>query len=239
MPDQAESFAQGQGRLTHGPQANALVERTLEFVRDQLPGWRDRKDRKYETDEERLNAQLCKHLNARSRQVPLPVLFHHEEKQIGHRRVDISAGPAEGGFVGTTYHSIDDPFLVLEGKRLPPPGGKAREREYVTGQEKRTGGIQRFKLGLHGEKVATAVLIGYLQKDSPTVWHQRINGWIRDLENALPLGEELWTHGEQLQTLAQAKATRMSSCESRHGRASRADSPEIRILHFWIEMTQS
>ena len=196
MPDQADSFAQGQGLLTHGPQTNALVERTLEFVRDELPGWRDRKDRHPETDEERLNTQLCKHLNARARQVPMPVLFHHEEKQTERRRVDISAGPAEGGFVGTTYHSIDDPFLVLEGKRMPSPGGKAREREYVTGQEKRTGGIQRFKLGLHGEKVATAVLIGYLQKERPTDWRERINGWIRDLASALPLGEEQWTHGE-------------------------------------------
>ena len=39
----------------------------------------------------------------------------------------------------------------MEGKRLPTPGS-GREREYVASAtgEKPGGGVQRFKLGLHG-----------------------------------------------------------------------------------------
>ena len=237
MPGKADSFAPGKGRLTHGPQVNALAERTLEFVREELPRWRDRADRKPQTDEELLNAQLCKHLEARARQSQFPVLFHHEERQTARRRVDISAGPAEGGFIGTTYHSIDDPFLVVEGKRLPSPGGKAREREYVTGHEKKSGGIQRFKLGLHGERVATAALIGYIQKSNPAAWHERINLWIRDLSSGLQLRDEKWTSDDQLRPLNYNRSLRTASCESRHRRVENCALPKILLRHLWVEMS--
>ena len=227
----------GQGRLTHGPQVNALVDRTVEFVREELPRWRDRADRKPQTDEELLNAQLCKHLEARARQRQFPVLFHHEERQTARRRVDISAGPVESGFIGTTYHSIDDPFLVFEGKRLPTPGGRAREREYVTGHEKQSGGIQRFKLGLHGGKVKTAALIGYIQKETPVVWHARINLWIRDLAAGLQLRDETWTPADQVGTLTCDKASRTAACDSRHQRVASCASPDIRLRHLWVEMS--
>ena len=238
MPAPADSFAMGQGRLTHGPQVNALVERTLEFVREELPHWRDRADRKPKTDEESLNAQLCKHLEARARQSQFPVLFHHEERQTDRRRVDISAGPAEGGFIGMTYHSIDDPFLVFEGKRLPTPGGKTREREYATGHEEQSGGIQRFKLGLHGAKVKTAALIGYIQRGSPADWHERINLWITDLSTGLQLRDEKWTSHDHLRMLTYERAARTASCESRHRRIANCVSPDIQLRHLWVEMSR-
>lgn len=55
--------------------------------------------------------------------------------------------------------------MVIECKRLPTPGGKDREREYVSGFHANgspTGGIQRFKLGLHGGQVHDAAMIGYV-----------------------------------------------------------------------------
>lgn len=226
------NFSSGYGRITHGPQPNALVDRTLDFVRDELPQWRDRKDRKAETDEEALNAQLCKHLNSRARQLPLPVLFHHEERQTQRRRVDISAGLAEGGFIGQTYHSIDDPFLVFEGKRLPPPGGTAREREYVTGEEHLSGGIQRFKLGLHGALVNTAAMIGYIQEEDSPQWLQRINGWIVSLQNRLPIEYGVWTKGDCLKEFTSDKKHGFAHCISQHPRTS----TPIKLLHLWVEM---
>lgn len=237
--DSADSFSSGQGHLTHGPQANALVERTLEFVRDELPQWRDRKDRKRETGEEKLNAQLCKHLNAKARQLPLPVLFHHEEKQTENRRVDISAGPSEGGLVGMIYHSIDDPFVVLEGKRLPTPGGIAREREYVSGGTQRTGGIQRFKLGLHGMGMAKVALIGYLQEYEAAFWFQRINSWIRKLTESQPVENEVWTLEEQLRDFSPCRNQATARCVSNHSRTSDVDASRFQIVHLWVEMTKA
>ncbi len=57
---------------------------------------RDDPDRAPEEAEERLNAQLCKFLNvATGDRFPM-VLFSHEEKQTGTRRVDLAANPRKG-----------------------------------------------------------------------------------------------------------------------------------------------
>jgi hypothetical protein len=235
VADDFNGVSSGHGKLTHGPQANALVERTLDFVRDELPRWRDRQDRREEDAEEALNAQLCKHLDARARHHLRMVQFHHEERQARRRRVDISAGRTEGGFIGTTYHSIDDPFVVFEGKRLPAPD-KTREREYVTGGEEKSGGIQRFKLGLHGAQFTTVGMIGYIQKDLPRRWHDQINLWIRDLAGASPLGQEKWETGEQLAHFTEDARTLTASCVSSHSRVGAAVSLHIDIYHLWIQM---
>lgn len=234
MADERDEFSAAQGRITHGPEAHALVERTLEFIRAELPRWRDRSDRHYESAEERLNAQLCKHLNAAARRNLPAVQFHHEEKQTAVRRVDVSAGLTEGGFIGTTYYSIDDPFIVIEGKRLPTPGGMAREREYVSGGEARTGGIQRFKLGLHGANVSIAGMVGYIQKGTSAQWRDRINSWIGELADSLPLDEK-WTRMEELTVAQHDKSNRVMSLKSKHSRSSGRDGI-IELRHFWLEM---
>lgn len=237
MSDDLPNASPGCGQITHGPEANALLERTFEFVRGELPRWRDRPDRRVENAEEKLNAQLSKHLNSRAR-FDLPMVqFHHEEKQTEVRRVDISAGLSEGGFIGSTYYSIDNPFVVIEGKRLPAPGGRSRQQEYVTGGDAKTGGIQRFKLGLHGAQFETAAMVGYIQKGKTSFWHNRINQWIRDLSEALPLGEEKWNAKEQLGELAEDSVARTSTSVSMHLRTGKTKTARIRLRHFWVEMS--
>lgn len=237
MTDQKHNASIDQGRITHGLQANALVVRTLEFVQQELPLWRDRKDRIEEEAEEKLNAQLCKHLNSRARKVPLPVMFHHEEKQAENRRVDISAGLDEGGFVGSTYHSIDEPFVVLEGKRLPAPGGASREREYVTGgDDALTGGIQRFKLALHGARMPIVALIGYVQKYNTHHWHEQINDWIRQLSAAKSKTQCKWTESELLIDFKADDTSRSSLCKSNHPRLSSSVSETVEVWHLWLEL---
>jgi hypothetical protein len=224
----------GRGRISKGP-TDTLVVRTLEFVRAEISGWRDDPDRTPEEAEERLNAQLCKYLNvAASHRFPM-VHFSHEEKQTGTRRVDMSALPIFGGFIGQTYHSIYEPFLVFEGKRLPAPSG-SREREYVTGGAKKSGGIQRFKLALHGAQQTTAAMIGYIQKDDPGSWRSVINRWIRDLANDATALDEQWSEDEQLSDLTTDKALHIASSSSTHKRSKRAISTDIRILHLWVVM---
>ena len=68
------------GRISEGPDVS-LVERTLQFVYEQLGPWRSDPDRPLEDSEELLNAQLCKYLNAvASERFPM-VLFSHEESR--------------------------------------------------------------------------------------------------------------------------------------------------------------
>lgn len=225
------------GKITNGLAAGTLIERTIEFVLSELPNWRDTPNRPAEESEERLNAQLCKHLEVMARHSLKMVFFHHEEKQTGTRRVDFSASPIEDRFVGATFHTIYDPFLVLEGKRLPPPkNGSGREREYVTGGDAKSGGIQRFKLGLHGAKHEKAVMIGYVQAGTSAEWNGRINSWIRELEGALQSDGTKWSSIDRLSGFVENNGKRIATSLSKHLRTGNVVSPNISIRHFWVDM---
>lgn len=233
MPNGASRRGPSRGRITSGISSNTLVEQTLEFVWCELAVWRDDPSRPPEEAEERLNAQLCKYLNAASRQRFPMVFFHHEEKQAETRRVDFSALPSECRFVGEIFHSIYDPFLVFEGKRLPAPSHD-REREYVTGGPKKSGGIQRFKLGLHGAKHQTAAIIGYIQEGQLIQWLDEINGWITALANLAAAGEDEWSASEQLTGFTEDAGKGVARCQSTHPRASGASTQQIHLWHMWI-----
>jgi hypothetical protein len=225
------------GKITNGLAAGTLVERTIEFVLTELPGWRDDPNRPAEESEERLNAQLCKYLQVAARHSLKMVFFQHEEKQTGIRRVDFSALPTETGFVGTSFHTIYDPFLVFEGKRLPPPkNGPNREREYVTGGDEKSSGIQRFKLGLHGAKHEVAVIIGYIQEDTPAEWYGRINGWIRELEGAIQSDGTKWSSIDRLSDFVENNRKRIATSLSKHLRSDEIISSNILIHNLWVQM---
>jgi len=225
------------GRVTKGLQRNALHEQTLNFVQAELPDWRNDPDRVTQTSEERLNAQLCKYLNVAASERFAMVHFHHEEKQTTNRRVDFSALPRNAQFVGDQYCTKYDPIIVFEGKRLPPPrNDRSREREYVTGGETKSGGIQRFKLGLHGAEHVIAAMVGYIQEGEPTVWLKRINRWIGDLEGTLGFDGERWSSTEQLAQFTSDENTGMAQAWSSHSRVGSVTSPNIRIRHLWVKM---
>jgi len=203
-----------EGRITSGLAPGTTVAKTLQFVKSQLPRWRDMPDRPQVSGEEELNGQFCKYLNAAARRENFSMAyFHHEERQTGQRRVDMSALPPDPTVIEGRSYGILDPFLVLEGKRLPAPTHD-REREYVTGGEKKSGGIQRFKLGLHGALLRHAGIIGYVQRQSCDDWFASINVWIAELAK----GSSEWSHDECLGELTKDEANHVASCVSRHGR---------------------
>ena len=162
------------------------------------------------------------------------VLFNHEEYQTGQRSVDISATPIEQAVINAVIYSIYDPLLVLECKRLPAPS-KAREMEYVTGQEKKSGGIQRFKLGLHGSQVDIAVMVGYLQKDSTIYWYKKINSWISQLCSGIIKDACNWDTDELLESFKGDPSKNISRCRSIHSRIE-SNSTKVEIHHLWIRM---
>lgn len=234
MADALPLDVPSRGRITEGP-TTSVAERTLEFVFSELANWRDDPDRPSEDAEERLNAQLCKFLNvAASNRFPM-VFFHYEEKQTRSRRVDISALPKRAILLGLTYHSIYDPFLVLEGKRLPAPSTD-REREYVTGHTRKSGGIQRFKLALHGASQTRAAIIGYVQSGNLREWLSKINQWIRDEAENKDVSGEDWSLAEQLLGFNEDASLRVANSSSEHVRDSPAVSPQIQLRHFWVVM---
>ena len=229
------SYEVGIGRITTGIESNTLVNKTIAFVRRRLPEWRDDPDRVEEQSEDRLNVQLCKFLEVRARTDFPMVHFFHEEYQTGRRRVDLSALPTESIVIDARQYAIYSPFLVLEGKRLPAPSA-GRELEYVTGSDDRNGGIQRFKLGLHGATLPVAVMLGYIQEHTPHYWHNAINGWISGLAAGSLVDVCTWEMTELLGMLDEDVTNRIAASMSTHLRFGNAASNTIQLHHLWVVM---
>jgi hypothetical protein len=229
--------AEGSSGITKELIPNTLVDETLAFVRKELSGWRDDPERPDESAEEKLNLQLCKYLNVRVRHDFPMAHFNHEEPQGPYRRIDLSVTPESVIVAGTRIHTKYDPYLVMEGKRLPTPT-KARQQEYVTGFQKITGGLQRFKMGLHGGELEIGAMIAYVQDDDLDAWFGTINGWIEALHDTDCTEGCKWSNAEILGAYQKDKAERVASCRSKISRTS-ASTPEILIHHFWIGMRKT
>lgn len=222
------------GEITLGIKPRTFQLTIINFVYQQLPFWRDNTNRPVEQSEDKLNLQLCKFLDSCAREDFPMVRFDHEEYQTDQRQVDLSASPVESMRLGAKLYTIYDPILVLESKRLPAPPSN-REKEYVTGStpQKISGGIQRFKLGLHGKEHDFVAMIGYVQDRSACHWHGKINGWILELVNN-PIGDGcIWTANETLNPLEEDKTKGIASYRSNH---SRTIGDKIEIHHLWITM---
>lgn len=212
---------------------DSLVERTLEFVLHQLALWRDDTERPEAESENLLNNQLASFLTHASHHEFPMVHFQREDPQVGRHSVDLGAKPVERAFIGARAYSKYESFLVFECKRLPPPS-EDRKREYVVGHGTRKGGIERFKLGLHGNAVATGAIIGYLQSRKAESWRRDINGWIEELANDPNTGVS-WSLEERLGDLKLGFGIGVTACESSHSRID-ASSARIEIRHLWVQM---
>jgi hypothetical protein len=81
-------------------------------------------------------------------------------------------------------------FFVIEAKLLPT--GK---KDYVVGN---LGGIQRFKKGHHGKGLLESAMIGYIQKETCSHWHKKINEWINDLIQTNTDVDIIWNNADLL-----------------------------------------
>lgn len=230
---------QNAGQLSSGlVKQDNLVLRTIHFVREHLPAWRDDPNRAFEQSEPKLNSQLCDFLDSRASNIFPMVRFKHEELQSARGSVDLAAKPSESMVIEARLYNIYDPILAFECKRLPAPSSD-REKEYVTGgRDRRSGGIQRFKLGLHGADFHLVVMIGYVQKRSAHEWQQDINKWIFELCSSMTEDGCDWTEGEKLELLEEDAAKGISCCRSVHRRTNSNLSSEIEIHHLWIIMNR-
>lgn len=226
------------GQLTSGiePSTGQLILKTISFVHQQLPRWRDDPNRPDEQSEDKLNSQLCKFLDSCARNNFPMVRFDHEDYQSGRRRVDLSASPIESMLIGAKLYTIYDSILVIECKRFPAPPPKNREKEYVTGGADKSGGIQRFKLGLHGAKLNSVVMIAYIQKYSLRYWCRKINEWISELATGTIEDPCVWNESELLEMIDECVPKGISSCKSVHIRTGSTISNNIQIHHFGITM---
>ena len=210
-----------------------LCDYAILFVYNQLPLWRDDKNRRNESSEELLNSQLCKFLDLAARHSEEAFLFHNEEHQDMRRRIDISAYPDSELLPPDLYASpCDDTITVFEAKRLPAPTHE-REKEYVLSTGDTVGGgIQRFKLGFHGAKHDAVAMVGYIQKYDSNTYFLLINQWLRELAGTIA-GKVLWLATEQLKRLDNDTAKKTLHAVSTHSREN--DHP-VTIHHLWVEL---
>jgi hypothetical protein len=209
----------------------------LEFIATELPRWRDRTDRKAETSETVLTSQLCAHLNSAARHSNgwdiLQFRCEEPDELNKTRKIDLVPAPCGTAIcIEGRRHTDFDPILPIECKRLPTPAGDKRdEREYVVNRHASTGGIQRFKFGLHGGAHTLGAMIGYLQEDAASIWNERVEQWIQDLVDS---GEPGWTSDDFLHLEREAKAQRLTVFRSLHARGKALQ--EIELRHLWLQM---
>ena len=135
--------------------------------------------------------------------------------------------------------------MALEAKRLPVPRSGC-EREYLVGppsnknrssaeegrqQRSESGGVARFKLGIHAPKLKTVGMIGYVQRYSFEYWQNVINGWVDQLM-ATPEEELRWEESDKLQM--EATSPLVAKLRSNNLRAT--DNERISIRHVWVQL---
>lgn len=219
--------------------AGAFHEKIVAFIEQELPVWRDRPERPNCDDEPRLNEFLCGHLNSASRRQCFDCIqFLTEPVQIAGRRGDIAVKPLGAIRVeGRNYYDFEQ-LLPIECKRLPTPTDSRRsDLEYIHGLSgHRTGGIERFKHGLHGPTNQHALIIAYVQKESFAHWLTAINTRLAKLATDGVDGG-IWNPPEPLSDYTSAPSPEVQRLKSRHRRLRPPCSTEsMEMEHIWLLM---
>ena len=233
--DGADIQSGGLSRDLHRPKA--WLHQLIDFILDQLPVWRDRVGRRASDSETQLTSQLCAHLNGVARKSSgwdiLQFRIEEPDETKLSRRIDLVAAPAgEVIWVEGRRHDDFDPLVPIECKRLPTPKGKDRDkREYLRVANGSTGGVQRFKAGLHGAAHNQAAMIAYVQAGDIEAWITRLDQWIRVLSRAAIPG---WSHEDRLNRVSHDAARRIAVLFSEHERELGLS--RIGLRHLWVEM---
>lgn len=226
-----------------------VVDRIEEFLRKTLPQILVaispvRQNSAKLRNEKDLCAELGKRLNFAAYAEIFSFYPEDPEDESTTRTLDYGAYPKIHFVVGSRLLGATDRLYGLEAKRLPthtsPINQPEREREYVVGHwnlrrskaKRISGGIERFKEGLHGNSLDRVGMIAFIQKNDLRHWLAEINGWINDLIHSPPLEshqarwtESDWVHEAAVETLEVAEL------RSVHERRLL---PQIRITHFWL-----
>ncbi|WP_143436707.1 hypothetical protein [Hymenobacter crusticola] len=133
------------------------------------------------------------------------------------------------------HHFNRSPFYTIEAKRLPPPS-KSREKEYVIGSnsKKPSGGIERYKLNLHGIGLNESAIIAYVHKNNFIFWHNQINAWIDELIQSNKTSASIWNTNDKLFILSEISPDRLCKFEST---SLRKDGTSINLLHYFINIS--
>lgn len=213
-----------------GPSPNAQFDMVVEFLKTHLPQFAETVLNANIENENGLNSRLSRFItNAATQEI-----FFADRESMEDETRGTSPAADIGIYLKVEDIGIDPPLItVFEGKRLTTKLPEKRRREYVIGHEKggkdiRCGGIERFKLTIHGGKLNHAGMIGYLQDGTPDSWQEKVNAWICDLCSQ-PF-DPAWSEREQLTPQkTDGRVTEYSSVVNR-------DNSELHLTHLWIDL---
>ncbi|WP_373059984.1 hypothetical protein [Zunongwangia sp. H14] len=223
------------GQLTHGIELDSSITSVVDFIEVHFAQFREKIKGEVTASEKSLTDKLCKYFNRNAGNYPF--YFHHEnveDHSTGKSpQIDIgTVSRSEQIKIGDRNYSEWDSFFSLEAKRLPTPGHN-REREYVIGQDRRSGGIERFKNGIHGKPLKYAAIIAYIQKEDADHWFLKINDWILELLDSDP---DVWTEQDKL-IRTQSESIGVDKFLSKSSRAWGKEKQEhINLYHLWINL---
>lgn len=206
-------------------QKGIIIQRVISFIEESLIGFQAEYINNKNHSEERTSQYLANYLIDNGRKEVF--LFNREalqEQEKGNdRRVDI----------GVFLHRSDfSPFFTLEAKRLPTPGAD-REKEYVIGIDKKSGGIERYKLSLHGGDIEKSAIVGYVEKLDFSHWAAKINEWIEELISAPQAPELTWYQDDKLVDEIKLCPDNVSRFQAKHARVNKN---QMHLMHYFIRI---
>ena len=117
------------------------------------------------------------------------------------------------------------PFPIIEFEAKILSSKNSHNKEYVFGK---TGGIERFKRGLHSSHLSECGMFAYVQSNNTKHWVKKINGWISELSD---INIDTTIHWSKEEILTE---TGLYKYFSSHRRLSLNDS--IFLWHYFIEL---
>lgn len=215
------------GRLDEDALPCVSRDAVLNVIESGLSEFAERTELHSINNEKGITNRLCKILNCHKL-----LYFHHEgmeDETTGiSPTVDVEAVTTTATVFEARSYSKEETLMAIEAKRLPSPPPRSREREYLTGSNGNSGGVERMKLGIHGRNAAAWTMLGYVQKYDFSSWQEKVNRWIDDLAST----SELWESTEKLEVVAQGVTT--ARYRSRNKRRCNGRGDIIEIIHLWV-----
>ena len=120
----------------------------------------------------------------------------------------------------------DRAIFCIEAKRLFD-----YNKEYVYSNTGISGGIERFKKGIHGEGLTHSAMFGYVQKHDFEYWYSKINKWIDEI--IIDDSQEIeWNKNDKLIKV---------SCNSKTAKLisdSKREKDSIVLYHIWLNLAK-